>query len=110
MTRAMAVEYGPAGVRVNAVCPGVVITSRNAQRQALDFSADEIRQRTECYPLRRFGRPEDIAQAVLFLASDESSWITGIDLLVDGGISIQLTEAVHFPPFRQLWRTVVPQA
>ena len=71
---------------------------------------EELDLRRQCHPLRRFGRPEDIASAVLFLASDESSWITGTDLLVDGGISMQLAEALVFPPFRRLWQEASPSA
>ena len=110
MTRAMAVEYGPAGIRVNAVCPGMIVTDRNRASVNAQFTEEELRQRVDCYPLRRLGAPEDVANAILFLASDEASWISGIDLLIDGGISVQLTEAVHFPPFRRLWQSAVPQA
>lgn len=110
MTRALALEYGPAGVRVNAVCPGVIITHRNERTQAGQFTPEEVQMRIEAYPLRRFGTPQDVASAVLFLLSDEASWITGTDLFVDGGMSIQLAEAIHFPPFRRLWRETVPQA
>jgi len=110
MTRLLALEYGPAGVRVNAVCPGVIITPRNRKRHQVEFTEAEVQQRIECYPLRRLGTPEDVAQAVLYLASDDAAWVTGVNLFVDGGISIQLTEAVHFPPFRRLWQEAVPQA
>lgn len=110
MTRALALEYGPAKVRVNAVCPGVIITPRNAAKHQTDFTEDEVRQRIESYPLRRLGTPDDVARAVLFLASDESSWVTGTDLFVDGGMTIQLAEAIHFPPFRRLWQETVPNA
>jgi NAD(P)-dependent dehydrogenase (short-subunit alcohol dehydrogenase family) len=86
LTRALAVRYGPAGVRANAVCPGFVETELNrdvwgtwtpAQRQAF----------VELYPLRRLGTPEDVAAAVVFLASDAAAWITGATLVVDGGRS-----------------------
>ncbi len=109
MTRALALEYGPAGVRVNAVCPGVIMTERNQGRHAA-LTEEERRLRVESYPLRRLGTPEDVARAVLFLASDDASWVTGTDLLVDGGMSIQLAEAIMYPPFRRLWREVVPTA
>lgn len=110
MTRALALEYGPAGIRVNAVLPGVIITPRNAKRHENEFNAEEVQLRLECYPLRRLGTPQDIASAAIFLASDDASWITGVDLLVDGGISIQLAEAIHFPPFRKLWQEAIPGA
>lgn len=110
MTRELALEYGPAGVRVNAVLPGLTMTEKATIDYAASASPDELDLRRQCYPLRRFGRPEDIASAVLFLASDESSWITGIDLLVDGGISMQLAEALVFPPFRRLWQEASPNA
>ncbi len=110
MTRELAVEYGPAGIRVNAVCPGVIMTERNTRKAQEQETPEESALRVQCYPLRRLGSPEDVARAVLFLASDDASWITGVDLFVDGGISIQLTEAVMFPPFRRLWQEAVPQA
>jgi NAD(P)-dependent dehydrogenase (short-subunit alcohol dehydrogenase family) len=109
MTRELALEYGPAGIRVNAVCPGVIMTDRNQGRHAA-LPEEERRLRVESYPLRRLGTPGDVAHAVLFLASDDASWVTGTDLLVDGGMSIQLAEAIMYPPFRRLWREVVPTA
>lgn len=110
MTRELALEYGPAGVRVNAVCPGVIMTERNVLKQREVETEEESDLRVQCYPLRKLGTPADVARAVLFLASDDASWITGVDLFVDGGISIQLAEAVMFPPFRRLWKEAVPTA
>ncbi len=110
LTRELALEYGPAGVRVNAVLPGLTMTEKAARDYAAYATPEELDLRRQCYPLRRFGAPDDIANAVLFLASDESAWITGIDLLVDGGISMQLAEALVFPPFRRLWQQASPNA
>jgi NAD(P)-dependent dehydrogenase (short-subunit alcohol dehydrogenase family) len=110
LTRELALEYGPAGVRVNAVLPGLTMTDKAIHDYAAYATPEELDLRRQCYPLRRFGTPADIANAVLFLASDESAWITGIDLLVDGGISMQLAEAVMFPPFRRLWQKASPSA
>jgi NAD(P)-dependent dehydrogenase (short-subunit alcohol dehydrogenase family) len=109
LTREFAVEYGPAGVRVNAVCPGVIMTEALVKMNA-DATPEEVHSRVESYPLRRLGVPEDVANAVAFLASDEASWITGTNLFVDGGMTIQVTEAVTYPPFRRLWKEAVPQA
>jgi NAD(P)-dependent dehydrogenase (short-subunit alcohol dehydrogenase family) len=105
MARALAVEYGPAGVRVNAICPGVIMTPKLIARNA-GITEAEREARIESYPLRRLGSPEDIAKAALFLASDEASWISGVNLAVDGGMTAQLAEAVHFPPFRRLWQEI----
>lgn len=109
MTRALALEYGPSNVRVNAVLPGHVTTPQKAARKT-QASDDEKRLRLECYPLRRLGKPRDVSAAVVFLASDEASWITGIELVIDGGTSIQLAEAVHYPPLRRLWQQSSPAA
>jgi NAD(P)-dependent dehydrogenase (short-subunit alcohol dehydrogenase family) len=109
MTRAMAVEFGPGGVRVNAVCPGVIVTDRSRDKHAQDTPEDHA-SRILAYPLRRLGTPEDVSNVVLFLASDEAGWVSGIDLFVDGGISIQLAEALMFPQFRALWNEAVPGA
>ena len=80
LTRGAAVSYGRDNVRVNAICPGLVVTgmTASASAAAVETMKAEI-------PLRRDGRPEEISAAVVFLASDESSYITGVALPVDGG-------------------------
>ena len=85
LTKSLAVQFGPAKVRVNALCPGPVLTPLLA-----DFfpSEAEKMKRLNRIPLGRFGLPEDIAYAALYLASDESSWTTGTEFVVDGGITI----------------------
>lgn len=86
LTRSLAVRYGPDGVRANAVCPGFVPTDLN--RDSWEAWTPEHRaQVIQTYPLRRLGTPEDAARAILFLASDAASWISGAALLVDGGLS-----------------------
>ena len=86
-TRAVAAEVGPHGVRANAVCPAItetpmVLGGRDPEEW------EEVKERMlRQYPLRRLGRPEDVANAMLFLASDEASWVTGHALVVDGGFS-----------------------
>ena len=86
LTKAMAIDHGPQGIRVNAVCPGDTVTpmeEADAERKGMEWSA-YVEWASE-RPLRRMGEPEEIAQAVLFLASDESSFVTGAALPVDGG-------------------------
>jgi NAD(P)-dependent dehydrogenase (short-subunit alcohol dehydrogenase family) len=91
MTRQMGLDYAPYGVRVNAVCPGAVITplvERNWRAKGEDL--DERRAAVAAdYPLGRVGKPEDVANAVLFLVSDEAAWITGHALVVDGGYTMK---------------------
>jgi len=84
LMRNMAVDYASRNIRVNCVCPGFVRTPLIA-----GILADEERARrlTALHPLGRLGEPEDVARAILFLASDEASWITGHALVVDGGFS-----------------------
>jgi NAD(P)-dependent dehydrogenase (short-subunit alcohol dehydrogenase family) len=91
MTRQMAIDFGPVGIRVNAICPGHIVTER-VQAAYWDKNPDGLRFFAEQYPVRRTGRPIDIANAVAFLCSDEASFITGQALAVDGGLSIQLQE------------------
>lgn len=80
LTRTLALEAAPHGVRVNTVSPGYTDTPILAKLPA------KVRQKlVELHPLGRFGRPEEVANAVIFLASDEASFITGSDLVVDGG-------------------------
>jgi NAD(P)-dependent dehydrogenase (short-subunit alcohol dehydrogenase family) len=90
LTRQLAVEYGPDGIRVNAICPGHIVTERMAERWR--EHPETLRYFAEQYPLRRTGVPDDVANAVVFLCSDEASFITGQALVVDGGLSIQLQE------------------
>lgn len=91
MTRQMAQDFGPSGIRVNAICPGHIVTER-IQAHMWDKNPDGLRFFEEQYPVRRCGRPVDIANAIVFLCSDEASFITGHALVVDGGLSIQLQE------------------
>lgn len=86
MTRAMAIDLGPDGIRVNAVAPGVTHTYRTAGR-----SPDMRKKLAERIPLQRIGTVDDIGAAVAFLASDDSSYITGQVVYVDGGITAQLS-------------------
>lgn len=87
LTRALAVEYAPFNIRVNTVAPGFVETAMTERvlRNALFNKA--LIDRT---PMRRFGTPDDIARAVVYLASDDASFVTGAELAVDGGMSAAL--------------------
>jgi NAD(P)-dependent dehydrogenase (short-subunit alcohol dehydrogenase family) len=90
MTRQLAVEYASHNIRVNAVAPGTIDTPMLRQRVA-----DVERQKRSLdwllarHPIGRFGQPEEVANAILFLASDEASFITGANLAVDGGYAAQ---------------------
>ena len=83
LTRSSAVDLGPRGIRVNAVCPGSVPT----EGMKGNVDPDKIAVRIARTPLRRLGEVEDIANAAMFLASADSSWVTGTSILVDGGVT-----------------------
>jgi NAD(P)-dependent dehydrogenase (short-subunit alcohol dehydrogenase family) len=87
MTKAMAIDHGPQGIRVNAICPGDTDTPmerEDARNQGLTW--DEYLEQTVVHrPIARMATPEEIAYGVLYLASDESSYVTGAALPVDGG-------------------------
>jgi len=84
LTKCMALDFAEHKVRVNAVCPAWV---------KIDFNKDQIEQSGDevlrLHPIGRFGQPEDVAPAVLYLASDESSWVTGASFMIDGGYTTQ---------------------
>jgi NAD(P)-dependent dehydrogenase (short-subunit alcohol dehydrogenase family) len=85
LTRCAALDLAPHGVRVNAVNPGVVVTELHTVTHAVaDYPAFLERSKTT-HPLGRVGRPEEIAASIMFLLSDESGWITGATLPIDGG-------------------------
>ncbi|SHG94458.1 glucose 1-dehydrogenase [Halobaculum gomorrense] len=84
LTRVAAAEYGPAGVRVNAVCPGVIDTEM-IDRASEEMGEEGIDQIVRAKPLRRMGDPDEVAAAVVWLCSEESSFVTGHPLVVDGG-------------------------
>ena len=87
LTRSLAVEYAPYGIRVNCLCPGYVETALIGRYTANPMIAKALLTQT---PLRRFGTPQDIAFAALFLASDEAAYVTGASLNVDGGMGTTL--------------------
>jgi NAD(P)-dependent dehydrogenase (short-subunit alcohol dehydrogenase family) len=94
MTKAMALDYAREGIRVNAVCPGDTFVDRWIEKGYFEGSdpvtlEEAIKESSEHIPLGRFGKPEEIAKAVLFLASDDSTFVTGHLLLVDGGNTAQ---------------------
>lgn len=86
LARYVATQYGPDGVRCNCVAPGVTATPRAMER----FPEERARTVRANTPLRRFGRPEELAEVYLFLASDRASFITGQVLPVDGGMMVHL--------------------
>jgi NAD(P)-dependent dehydrogenase (short-subunit alcohol dehydrogenase family) len=83
-TRSLAIELGPSGIRVNSVAPGVVDTALWAKNKALPGVVETIVDQT---PLRRWATPEDIADVIVFLASDAARFVTGETIAVDGGMA-----------------------
>ncbi len=83
LTKALAKELGPSGIRVNCIAPGVIATEMNAT-----LTEETMTELSEATPLCRIGEPEEVAEAIFFLASDSASFITGQVLSVDGGFGI----------------------
>ena len=95
LTRQSAIDLGPENIRVNAICPGYIVSDR---RESDAFGDPQQAELTEAiYPLRRVGRPHDIAAAVRYLVSDDAAFVTGVALPVDGGLSVQLADSVTHP-------------
>ncbi len=87
LCRSLASAYGPENIRFNTICPGDVETPMLGQFFGFQPDPEAARRElTERYPLRRFASPRDVANVALFLASDEASYLTGIDVVVDGGL------------------------
>ena len=83
LTKVVAAQAGPFGIRVNCIAPETILTDRNLERIPDPLQKSLI----EMHPIRRLGTPEDVARAALFLASDESAWISGIVIDIAGGVA-----------------------
>jgi NAD(P)-dependent dehydrogenase (short-subunit alcohol dehydrogenase family) len=87
LTKALAVEYASYNIRVNAIAPGYIDTALTERFIKNPMISKALLDKT---PMRRFGTPEEIARAALFFASDDSAYVTGAELAVDGGMSAGL--------------------
>ena len=90
VTRQMAIDFGPMGIRVNAICPGHIAAERIQAASRENPSGARFLE--DQYPLRKVGKPVDVANATVFLCSEEAPFITGHALVVDGGLTVQLQE------------------
>ena len=88
MTKEMASDFGPQGIRVNAICPGMIVHEGHRH----DPASAQARFAAEVYPVRRYGNPDDIAYGAVYLAAAESSFVSGHALVVDGGMTAQLQD------------------
>ena len=89
LTKSVAVQYGPRGIRCNAVAPGLVLTPALAHH----YTEDQIEASRTIYPMPRLCAPEDVANAAVFLASDDAAYVNGATLMVDGAASVYLPTA-----------------
>ena len=96
LSKQLAVEWGPRGVRSNAILPGLIRTPLSA---AFYENKEFEEKRKALIPTRRIGEPDDVAQAALFLASDRASYVNGAEILVDGGLNAMLMEMVPRPGY-----------
>jgi NAD(P)-dependent dehydrogenase (short-subunit alcohol dehydrogenase family) len=96
LSRQLAAEWGPRGVRSNVVSPGMI---RTPMTQAWYDAPGVLEARQALVPRRRIGEPEDIANAVVFLASDRADYITGEDIIIDGGFTRTIMNVVPRPGY-----------
>lgn len=101
LSRNMALDFGLQNIRVNVIAPGAIFTPQ-AEAELDDLERETIR---DGYPLDRWGVPDDIAHAAVYLASDEASFVTGVVLPIDGGLTIITPEASTRASFRARWRS-----
>jgi len=105
LTRVAALDAAPYGIRVNAICPGVIETTLGVPAADKAQYLAGVQRFADRIPLRRIGQPEDVAAAVAFLASDDARHVTGVDWLIDGGQTLQswanAPEAASFPDLRR---------
>ena len=94
LTRQMAIDFGPLGITVNAIAPGHIVTERGEAMWGEVGNNEGFKLFELQYPVRRTGVPDDIASGIAYLCSDEASFITGVVLPIDGGLSIQLQENI----------------
>ncbi len=97
LTRQIAVEYGPRGVRANAVSPGTIHTDHPSWQARVARDPDVFEKLARWYPVGRVGKPDDIAAAIAYLAADEAGFVNGTNLVVDGGLlagSAQMIEVL----------------
>lgn len=94
LTRQIATEYGPSGIRCNAVSPGTVRTDNPSWTRRIAADPDIFKKLAKWYPVGRVGTPEDIAAAVAYLAADEAAFVNGANLVVDGGLTAGMAPMV----------------
>ena len=85
LCKGLALELAPQQIRVNTVNPGIIVTNIFSGGQ---ISEEQLQGNIMKYPLKRYGKPEEVAHAVVYLLSDASSWVTGSNLLIDGGYTL----------------------
>jgi NAD(P)-dependent dehydrogenase (short-subunit alcohol dehydrogenase family) len=94
-TKALAVEYGPKGIRANMVSPGTIRTESPSWQKRLARDPEVFEKLARWYPVGRVGRPEDIAAAIAFLAADEAAFVNGANLVVDGGLTAGIAPMIE---------------